>query len=554
MSDTGDVTQDQSTKEKRPGKGSAFWLTFLAIIVSMFLSALDLTAVSTALPTITKRLGGGSNFVWVGSAYSLASTAILPLSGRLADVFGRKPVMLCSIALFAIGSAIAGAAQNMNMLIAARTVQGIGGGSILNMTEILVSDLVPLAERGIYQGVIGLTWAFASGVGPPIGGALASSAWRWLFFLNLPVTAIAFVLVLFFLRVRTPEGRIRDKLARVDWIGNGIIIAGTTVAMLGLTWAGVEKPWGSAGVLVPLILGMLLVAAFLVYEFRVPSEPTVPYDILSNRMVLSTYVATGVHGLVSISAMYYLPVYFQACFGASPIRSGVDALSLALLIAPAAITAGISVQALKRYIPANTAGWVLTIIGFGLLSMLKYDSSTGKWVGYIIVMACGVGLLYTATVFPILAPLPVERTAASLAFYTFVRSFAQTWGITISATILQNELKKKLPGDFASQFPAGFEIAYAAIPVISGLEEPLRSQVRAAFADSLATVWQTMIGISGLGILTLPFLREVQLRQEVDEAYGLHVGDDREKDDRDEVAVTRVNSRETNPSAVEKAV
>ncbi|KAA1472295.1 MFS general substrate transporter [Dentipellis sp. KUC8613] len=553
MSDTADIAQEQTTGEKRQGKGSAFWMTFVAIIVSMFLSALDLTAVSTALPTITKRLGGGSNFVWVGSAYSLSSTAILPLSGRLADVFGRKPVMLCSIALFAVGSAIAGAAQNMNMLIAARTVQGIGGGSILNMTEILVSDLVPLAERGIYQGMIGLTWAFASGVGPPIGGALATSAWRWLFFLNLPVTAIAFVLVLFFLRVRTPEGRMRDKLARVDWIGNAIIIAGTTVAMLGLTWAGVEKPWDSAGVLVPLILGLLLVAGFLVYEFRVPSEPTVPYDILSNKMVLSTYVATGVHGLVSISAMYYLPVYFQACFGASPIRSGVDALALALLIAPAAILAGASVQVFKRYIPANAAGWVLTIIGFGLLSMLEYDTSTGKWVGYIIVMACGVGLLYTSTVFPILAPLPVERTAASLAFYTFVRSFAQTWGITISATILQNELKKKLPGDFAAQFPAGFEIAYAAIPVISGLEEPLRSQVRAAFADSLATVWQTMIGIAGLGLLTMPFMREVQLREEVDEAYGLHVGDKVEKDVREESAATRVNSRETNPSEVEKA-
>ncbi|KAA1472296.1 MFS multidrug transporter [Dentipellis sp. KUC8613] len=509
---------------KKPGKGSAFWLTFLAVVVSIFLSALDLTAVATALPTITKRLGGGSDFVWVGSAYSLASTAVLPLSGRLADVFGRKPVMLCSIALFAVGSAIAGAAQNMNMMIAARTVQGVGGGGIINMTEIIVSDLVPLAERGVYQGVIGLTWAFAAGVGPPIGGALASSSWRWLFFLNLPITFISFVLVLFFLRVRSPEGSMKEKLARVDWIGNGIIIAGTTVAMIGLTWAGIQKPWDSAGVLVPLILGMIMVAAFLIYEFKIPREPTIPYDILTHRTALSAYLATAVHGLTSISIIYYLPVYFQACFGASPIRSGVDGLTMALVIAPAAMVAGIMVQTMKRYIPANVLGWVLTIIGFGLLTLLKSDTSTGKWVGYIIVVSAGSGLIYAATIFPILAPLPVERTAASLAFFAFVRAFAQTWGITISATILQNELKKKLPSDFVSQFPSGFEIAYAAIPVISGLEEPLRSQVRSAFADSMATIWKTMIGISGLGILTLPFLQEVELHGHVDDAYGLHDG------------------------------
>ncbi|TFY60743.1 hypothetical protein EVG20_g7309 [Dentipellis fragilis] len=560
MQDSADLTQDKTSRKKRPKKGSAFWMTFLAIVVSTFLSALDLTAVSTALPTITKRLGGGSNFVWVGSAYSLASTAFLPLLGKLADVFGRKPVMLTSIGLFAIGSAIGGASQNMNMLIGARTVQGIGGGGIISMSQIIVSDIVPLAERGIYQGFLGLTWAFASGIGPPLGGALASSVWRWLFFLNLPITFIAFSLVVFFLRVRKPEGGMRQKLARVDWFGNAIVITGTTVAMIGLTWAGISEPWDSAATLVPLVIGMFLVGAFLVYEAKVPAEPTMPYDVLSNRTVMSAYVATGVHGIVSISVIYYLPVYFQACFGASPIRSGVDALAMALLIAPAAMTAGVMVQTMKRYIPPNAVGWVLSLIGFGLLTMLKWDTSTGKWVGYTMVTACGIGLIYASTIFPILAPLPLERTAAAVAFYAFVRAFAQTWGITISATILQNELKKKLPPAFASQFPAGFEIAYAAIPVISGLPEPLRTEVRTAFAASLVTVWQTMIGLCGLGLLSLLFLKEVRLRQDVNEAYGLHEKNEhghdhdhlQEEDNAMDVTVTKVDSIATDPIAASK--
>lgn len=170
----------------RPGKGTAFWLTIAAVIVSSFLSALDLTSIATALPTITKELNSGDSYVWVGSAYALSSTAILPLSGRLADIFGRRPIMLGSIFFFALGSALAGAAQSMNMLIAARStlyyyfvveffeliaiiaVQGIGGGGIINLCQIIVSDLVSLQERGVYQGILGLTWSFASGIGPTL--------------------------------------------------------------------------------------------------------------------------------------------------------------------------------------------------------------------------------------------------------------------------------------------------------------------------------------------------------------------------------------------------
>ncbi|KAJ7743512.1 iron permease [Mycena maculata] len=492
------------------GKGRNFWLTFTAVIVSIFLSALDLTAVATALPTITDDLNGGNLFVWVGSAYALSSTAILPLSGRLADIFGRRPLMLVSIFLFALGSALAGAAQNMNMMIAARAVQGLGGGGIINLCEIIVSDLVPLSERGIYQGILGLTWSFASGIGPPIGGALASSNWRWLFYLNLPLSGIAFVLVSLFLRVKSPSGSIREKLARVDWVGNGIGISGTTLAILGLSWAGVTYPWGSAPVLAPLIIGLALVGAFLVYELRMPieREPTVPYDIFANRNGLSGYLSTFFHGITSISIIYYLPVYFQACFDATPIRSGVDMLGTALVVAPFALIAGILVQVLSRYIPSNVAGWILTMIGFGLLSMLTADATLGQW--------------FASTVFPILAPLSVARTAAALGFFAFCRAFAQTWGLTIASTILQNELGKKLPQAFTALFPSGADFAYAAIPSIRGLAEPLKTEVRVAFAESMAVIWRTMIGVSGAGLLTCLLLTEIPMVQHTDETYGLH--------------------------------
>ncbi|KAL4241388.1 MFS transporter superfamily protein [Abortiporus biennis] len=502
--------------------GVSFWLSFIAVLVSSFLSALDLTAVGTALPTITADLNGQENFVWIGSAYALSSTAFLPLSGHLADVFGRKPVMMISIVFFAIGSALAGAAQNMNMLIAARTIEGIGGGGIINLTDIIISDLVPLVDRGRYQGLLGITWAFASAIGPPIGGSLAEKAsWRWLFYINLPLTGIAIVVVGLYLRIKTPEGSIMTKLKRIDWLGNLIGISGTTLAVVGLTFAGVRFPWSSAQALAPLIIGMFLIFAFIMYERKVPQEPTIAWEVISNRTSFCGHMATMIHGMTSVSIIYYLPIYFQACLLASPIRSGVDLFPTAFVMSPAAFIAGTVVTTTKKYRPANIVGWILTVIGFGVLSLLRADSPTGKWVGYQIIVTIGTGIIYVCTIFPVLAPLPVSRTATALAFFAFIRTFAQTWGITISSTILQNELKKNLPQAFLSQFPQGADIAISAIPLIPDLPEPLQTEVRTAFASSMSVIWKTMIGISGLGVLTLFGLKEIPMQSHTDENYGL---------------------------------
>ena len=486
-------------------KGSAFWLTFIAVLVCTFVSALDLTAVSIALPTITESLNGGSKFVWIGSAYGLSSAAILPLSGRLADAFGRRPVMLAFVGLFLIGSALAGASQNMDMLIAARSessnhlqlptvphvphptaVQGIGSGGILNLSEIIVSDLVPLAERGMFMGIISSVWAIASGMGPPIVSvAVICVVYGALIYLvcvrvvllprrmhgvgfsvssrpsavhvclsdcridvNLPLTGIAFILVLLFLRVRTPPRSIGEKLSRLDIVyvvngvfnislcssdhvvlsGNVIIIAGTTLALIGLIWGGVAYAWTSAHTLTTLVIGLVLMGAFFVYEWLVPQDPSIPWEVVGNRTTVSAYVpcsilspqrtesATAISGRSSTAShpppcfvsnlgayrvrMFlssrhtdYLPVYFQACMGSSPLRSSVQGLPTALVIAPFAFVAGTLVQIVQKYRWANVLAWCLALVGFGLFSTLDASSTMGKWVGFQIVLAAAIGLL-----------------------------------------------------------------------------------------------------------------------------------------------------------------
>ncbi|KAJ6476702.1 MFS general substrate transporter [Mycena vitilis] len=520
-SQTGDHFQEP---KKAAPKSRAFWMSFVAIMASTFLSALDLTAVGAALPTIAQELHDSKgDYIWVGSAYALSSTAFIPLSGNLADVFGRKAVMLISVASFVVGSALAGAAQNMPMMIAARAVQGIGGGGILTLSEIITADLVPLSERGLYQGLLGMVWALASFAGPPIGGALAQGGktWRWLFYLNLPVGAIAFVLVFVFLSVKRPEGSMREKLAKVDWLGNAIVITGAGLANIALTWGGIRYPWSSAQVLAPLIVGLFLLVVFGIYEAKIAASPAIPHDIVSNRTSLSALLTTVTHGIITIALIYYLPVFFQACFGASPLRSAVYFLPAALTTTPFGFLAMLCVTYMKKYRLVNSAAWCVSIIGFGLFSTVREDASTGQWVGYQVLCALGIGPLFGAPLFPLLAPLPTNRAASALALFSFTRSFAQTWGLTISAAILQNSLQKNLPAAFVAQFPPGFEIAYAAIPVIRQLEEPLRTEVRAAFADSMAVIWQTMIGITGLGLLLSFLMAEVPMATAVDDTYAL---------------------------------
>ncbi|KAJ7809511.1 iron permease [Mycena olivaceomarginata] len=476
-------------------------------MVSVFLSALDLTAIATPLPTIASALNDTKgDYIWVGSVYALSSTAFIPLSGNLADIFGRKPIMLLSIALFAVEALI----ESVPLFVT--TVTGIGGGGIVTLTQIITSDLVPLSERGKYQGLIGMIWCLASFIGPPIGGALASQgnkAWRWLFYLNLPLAGIAFTLVVRYLSVNHPEG------------GNAIVIVGTGLAIIGLTWGGVRYPWASVEVLAPLVIGLSLLVVFAVYEAKVLVRPAIPLDVLGNRTSVSGLLTDAVHGITSISTIYYLPVFFQACFGASPIRSAVNSLPGSLITTPFALSAGVLITIMGKYRPINWIGWAISIVGFGLVSTFREDSSVGKWVGYQLVGGIGLGLLFYAPIFPLLAPLPPTRAGSALALFSFIRAFSQTWGITISSTILQNSLKKNLPPAFVAQFPPGFEIAYAAIPVIHQLDPPLRNEVRAAFADSMAVIWQTMIGIAGLGLLLSLLMKEVPMGTTVDKTYTL---------------------------------
>ncbi|CCM04080.1 uncharacterized protein FIBRA_06239 [Fibroporia radiculosa] len=507
--------------DDKPPRDFRFWLVFLGISIATLITAIELSAVSVALPTIVKALDG-SSFIWVGSAYTLASTAVIPLVGGLAQIFGRRPVILGSLLVMILGSALSGAATSMNFLIAGRAVQGIGGGGISATTTIIISDMVPLHERGAFNGLIGIAWSVASGIGPIIGGALAQNGqWRWLFYLNIPIAGVAAVLMALFLRVPTPPGTMMQKLAKMDWIGNGLVIAATTSCVIALTWSGTQYAWSAVPVVVPLVLGLVGLAAFLVYEAIVPKTPLVPFVLMSTATGISGYVQTFIMPIVMMGLIYYFPVYFQACKGASPIGSGVDELPFALIMAPFGIIAGASVNKTGRYRLQIWVAWVILLLGTGLQITLEYDTPRGHALGFLVLCGIGLGILATTTYFPVLAPLPVSQNGPALAFFIFLRNFAQVWGITIGGTVLQNQLEKRLPPAFRAQLPSGTAIAYATIPLVRGLAEPLQTEVRIAFAQSLRIVWAVLVGIGGIGLAASLAMRALPLRKAVDKNWAL---------------------------------
>ncbi|KAH8111198.1 iron permease [Phellopilus nigrolimitatus] len=507
------VTVSQLSAPKVNERGFWFWMCMVSIMLSSFVMAMDLTGITTALPVIVRELHG-EQFEWVGSAYALSAAAFLPLSGGLAQVFGRRLSMLLQLFLFALGSALCGASTSMNFLIAGRTVQGIGAGGISSLSQIIISDLVPLHERGTYNALLALAYAMSSGIATIIAGALAQHGqWRWFFYMNLPFCAVSAIITAIFVSIEAPRGSFKDKLFSLDWIGNLIVVASTTAVVIALTWGGIKFPWNSAQVLVPLILGLFGLVAFVAYDAKFPDLPLVPFKIMSSTEAVSGYLQGFFTNFYMISLFYYLPVYFQACKDASPTRSGVLVLTTALTTMPFGIISGISVAKLGKYRPQLWLAWACLVVAAGLFSTLHADSVLSASVGFQVISSLGIGILLTCTFFPILAPISLSLNANALAFFMFTRFFAQSWGVSAGGTVLQNELKKRLPADFIAQFPRGTSVAFSIIPIIPQLDEPLKTAVQIAFAESLRVLWQVMTGVAALGLLSSLLMKGLKLEK-----------------------------------------
>ncbi|KAI9055073.1 hypothetical protein LZ554_000038 [Drepanopeziza brunnea f. sp. 'monogermtubi'] len=522
----------EAESESEGGKKDwRFWMIFVSVCVTTLLVAIDLSIVSTALPTIALDLDADELFVWVANAYVLASTAVQPLFGQAANIFGRRSLTIISVLLFMLGSGLAGGASNIGMIIAARTVQGIGGGGIITLGEIIICDLLPLRERGQYTGLLAGTYAIGTIIGPVLGGIFTQHVtWRWIFYINLPVSGVALLFIIPFLNLKYKRvGTVWDRTKRVDWLGNFVLIGAVTAILLALAWGGTKFSWSSWHILLPLVMGFLGLVGFAIIQVSgYVEEPTMPPRLFTNRTSVSIYAMAFVHGILLLWITYFLPVYFQAVRNASPSRAGVMLFPTATTIAPAAAICGVIITITGRYRIFHYLGFIFMSLGCGLFALLDEKSSVAMWVGFQVLFGLGNGMVYNSMIPPLLASLPPSEVATATASWTFFRSFGSIWGIAIPSAIFNDRVNRLVRERLAENAPAvaaqlinGKAYERATAVFIASLGADVKPVVVGIYVDALKVVWYASIALAVVGLPICLFVKALDLSSTLETEFGM---------------------------------
>jgi EmrB/QacA subfamily drug resistance transporter len=530
-----------------------FWAVFPGLCFSILLAGLDTSIVATALPTITADLNSGALYVWIINGYFLSTAAVQPLFGQASDIFGRRIPMLLSIALFTIGSGLCGGAKDTPMLIAARLVQGIGGGGLFVMVDIIVADLVALRDRQKYMSVIMATFALGTFIGPIIGGVIVTDiSWRWVFYINLPIGGTAFVLVFLFLRVHNKrEGNLLSRLRRVDLLGNALLMSAVVSVLIALTWGGTLYAWDSYHILVPLLIGVAGLGFFYIHQKYWALEATMPIRVYSNSVSLLAFILTFLHGIEMSWLSFFLPVYFQVLLEASPLKSGVNLLAIVIPLMPAGIAGGLMIAKTGRYKPTMVAGYALLSIGVGCLTLLDTHSSTAKWIIIQIIAGLGGGLALTATLPAVQAPLSESDVAVATASWAFVRSFGSIWGVAIPSAVFNSRVDNLLNtiSDPATRkiMKRGGAYQHATASFMASFNDTpsLKQELVEIYTASIKESWQVLIAFAVAAVPIVCFIREVPLRKELVTEFGLDETDNNKASTNNETElVARSSGRE----------
>ncbi|MDA0139573.1 MDR family MFS transporter [Solirubrobacter deserti] len=480
---------------------------FAALMLGMFLAALDQTIVSTALPTIVGELGGLEHLSWVVTSYLLATTASTPLYGKLGDMYGRKPVFLVAIVIFLIGSVLSGLSQSMTELIAFRAVQGLGAGGLMVGAQAIIADVVPPRDRGRYMGLIGSVFAVASVAGPLLGGFFVDTlSWRWVFYVNLPVGVIAIAIIVFRLRLHTPATR-----HKIDYLGATLLTAGVSAIILVTTWGGSEYAWASPTIIGLAIAGVMLVALFIAQESRA-DEPIIPLNLFRS-VVFSVASSLGfLIGLAMFGAITFIPLFLQLVYGVSPTSSGLRMLPLMAGLLSASIISGRTISRIGRYKPFPIAGCAVTACGMFLLSRLEVD--TPPWLAsvYMLVVGIGIGLTMQVLVLAVQNCAPPKDIGVATSAATFFRSMGGSLGVALFGAVFAARLANELaqfPPAIASRFSGGLSISP---DEVHSLPTEAQTDFLHAFVAALQPVFLVGAVLTALAFLLAWGLKEVPLR------------------------------------------
>jgi len=481
-------------------------LLFPALLLVMLLAALDQTIVSTALPTIVGELGGLDRLSWVVTAYLLTSTIVVPLYGKFGDLFGRKIVLQAAIVIFLVGSALCGIAQDMMQLIVLRAVQGIGGGGLMVVTMAAIGDVIPPAQRGKYQGMFGGVFGLATVIGPLLGGFLVEHlSWRWIFYINLPLGAVALVVIGAVFRPRTAH--IRHV---IDYMGAGWLAAALTCLILFTSQGGTILPWTSPQLWLTLALGCVSVAGFI-HEEKHAAEPIMPLELFRERTFVLSSLIGFIVGVSLFGSVTFVPLYLQVVKGSTPSTAGMQMAPMMGGLLVMSVFTGRLISKIGKYRMFPIVGTAFVAVAMVLLARLSVDTPVARMYLYLGLLGCGLGMVMQVLILAVQNAVEFRHMGVATSGATLFRSIGGSVGVAAFGAVfshgLQTRLDKVLGPDIELPKPLTPE-------VIRHLPPALHTDYLNAFAGALHVVYLLAACVVVFAFALAWLLRDIPLRKQ----------------------------------------